>query len=54
MDLENIVTDRNKREALNRDEKYRYYKNNFTPEEKDQFYQKNIKKKGQAFSLSFK
>ena len=49
MDLADIVTGRKIREALNRDEKYRYYKNHFTPGEKDQFYQKNIRKKGQVF-----
>ena len=54
MDLADIVTGRKKREYLNRDEKYRYYKNHFTLGEKDQLYQKNIRKKGQAFNLSFK
>ena len=54
MDLADILTDRKKREYLNRDEKYRYYKNHFTLGEKDQLYQKNIRKKGQAFNLSFK
>ena len=51
MDLANIVTDKKKRESLNRNQKYRYYKNYFTPEEKDELYQKNIKKKGQALIL---
>ena len=46
MDLANIVTGRKQHEALNRDEKYRYYKNHFTLGEKDQLYQKNIRKKG--------
>ena len=54
MDLADIVTGRKKREVLNRDENYRYYKNHFTPGEKDQLYQKNIRKKGQVFKLSFK
>ena len=54
MDLADIVTGRKMREALNRDEKYRYYKNNFTPGEKHQFYQKNIRKKGQVLNLNFK
>ena len=54
MDLADILTGRKKREALNRDEKYHYYKNHFTPGEKDQLYQKNITKKGQAFNPSFK
>ena len=54
MNLADIVTDRKKREALNSDEKYRYYKNHFTPGKKDQLYQKNITKKGQAFNCSFK
>ena len=54
MDLADIVTRRKKREALNRDEKYRYYKNHFTPGEKDQLYKNNIRKKGQAFNLNFK
>ena len=53
MDLADIVIVRKKREALNRDEKYRYYCY-FTPGEKDQLYQKNIAKKGQVFDLSFK
>ena len=51
MDLANIVTGRKQHEALNRDEKYRYYKNHFTPGEKDQLYQKNIRKKGQDLTL---
>ena len=54
MDLADIVTGRKKHKALNRDEKYRYYKNHFTPGEKDQLYKNNIRKKGQAFNLSFK
>ena len=54
MDLVDIVTGRKKREADNRDEEYLHYKNHFTPGEKDQLYQKNITKKGQAFNLSFK
>ena len=41
-------------EGFNRDEKYHYYKNHFTPGEKHQLYQKNIMRKEQAFNLSFK
>ena len=54
MDLAHIVTGRKKCEALNRDERYHYYKNHFTPGEKDQLYQKKIRMKGQTFNLSFK
>ena len=39
--------------TLNRDENDRYYKNHFTPGEKDQVYQKNITER-QAFNLIFK
>ena len=49
MGLTDRVTGRRKRDDLNRDEKYRYYKNHFTPGKKDQLYQKNITKKGQTF-----
>ena len=54
MDLADIVTSRKKREVLNRDEKYRYYKNHFNPGKKDQLHQKKITKEGEAFNLSFK
>ena len=54
MDFTDTVTVRKKRETLNRDEKYRYYKNHLTPGQKDQLYQKNVTKKGQAFNFSFK
>ena len=54
MDLADIVTSRKKREVLNRDEKYRYYKNHFNPGKKDQLHQKKIMKEGEAFNLSFK
>ena len=54
MDLPDIVTGRKKQEALNKTGKYRYYKNHVTPGKKDQPHQKNIKKKEQAFNLSFK
>ena len=54
MDLADIVTASKKRAALNRDEKYRYYKNHFNPGEKDQLYQKNITMEGEEFNLNFK
>ena len=54
MDLADTVTCRKEGEALIRDEEYRYYKNHFTSGEKDQLYQKNITKKGEAFNVSFK
>ena len=54
MDLADIVTGRKKREALNRDENYRSYKNNSTPGEKNQLYQKNIIKKRQVLNRNFK
>ena len=49
MDLADIVTITKKCEVLNRDEKYRYYKNHFNPGKKDQLHQKKITKEGEAF-----
>ena len=54
MDLAYTVTGRKRREDINRGKKYRYYKNHFTPGGKDQLYQQNITKKGQAFSFNYK
>ena len=39
MDLADIITGRKKCSELTRDEKYRYYKNHFTPTKNNQLYQ---------------
>ena len=49
-----IVNGRKKREALNRDGKYRYCKYHFKLGQKEQLSQKNMSKKGQTFNLRFK
>ena len=48
MDLAGIITGRKKCSELTRDEKYRYYKNHFTPTKNNQLYQR---KKGKRLIL---
>ena len=54
MDLADIITGRKMCSKLTQDEKYRYYKNHFTPTKNNQLYQERVMKKGETFNLTFK
>ena len=46
MNLADIITGRKMCSELTQYEKYRYYKNNFTPTKKIQLYQEKVTRKG--------